>query len=318
MKRLRVTVIVIAVCLLLFALWWHNGKEAVNPTDTAKKQFIITPEENVRDIANQLKNQGLIKDPIIFFLTIKQLGLEGKIQAGNFQLSPSMTEDQIAQALTHGTTDIWVTIPEGKRATEIAEILQEKISTYDPSWKDTLATEEGYLFPDTYLFPANATIDQIIEIMKNNFMTKYHQATINQTANLSEHDIVTLASIIEREGKSPEDMKLVASVLENRLHIGMALQADATIQYAIGYTPAKKTWWPQVTGTDLDIPSAYNTYRNPGLPPTPISNPGLHALTAAATPANTDYLYYFTDGKGITHFAKTLDEQNANIAKFGE
>jgi UPF0755 protein len=318
MTRLRVTVVIIALLLLGFAMWWNNGKSAANPKDTTQQTFVIRPQENVRDIAYNLKNAGLIKDPIVFFLTIRQLGLDGKIQAGNFHLSASMTADQVAQALTHGTSDIWVTVPEGKRATEIAEILQQKIATYSLSWNATLVTNEGYLFPDTYNFPAQATLDQVVTTMKNNFNQKYQEASTNQTAKLSQADIVTLASIVEREGKSPQEMALVASVLENRLDLGMALQTDATIQYALGYSAAKKTWWPQITGTDINIISPYNTYRNPGLPPTPISNPGITALKAVLHPVATDYLYYFTDPKGVTHFAKTLDEQNANIARYGE
>lgn len=318
MTRLRVTVVVIALLLLGFAIWWNNGKGPVNSSDTSQQLFIIKPQENIRDIAYNLKNAGLIKDPIVFFLSIRQLGLDGKIQAGNFHLSASMTADQVAQALTHGTTDIWITIPEGKRATEIAEILQQKIASYDTSWTQTLITNEGYLFPDTYNFPAQASIDAIISTMKSNFNQKYRTAAVNETTKLSQEDVVTLASIVEREGKSPEEMSLIASVLENRLDLGMALQTDATIQYAIGYSPVKKTWWPQITGTDLDINSPYNTYRNPGLPPTPISNPGITALKAVLHPAETSYLYYFTDPKGVTHFAKTLDEQNSNIAHYGE
>jgi len=319
MTRLRVTVVIIALLLLGFAVWWNNGKGAVNLTDSSQHPFTITQYENIRDIAYNLKNAGLIKDPIVFFLTIRQLGLDGRIQAGNFHLSPSMTVDQIAQALTHGTTDTpQILFKEGLRATEIAEILQQNIPAYAPAWRDILITNEGYLFPDTYSFPLHATIDQIVSIMRDNFNKKYQQAAKNQTVKLSQNDVVILASIVEREGKSPQEMSTIASVLENRLDLGMALQTDATIQYAIGYSPVKKTWWPQITGADLTINSPYNTYKNPGLPPTPISNPGLTSLTAVLHPVNTDYLYYFTDPKGTTHFAKTLNEQNTNIQRYGE
>ena len=318
MKRLRVAVIVIALLLFCFAFWWNNGKGASNPSDTSEYTFTIKPYENVRDIASNLKNAGLIKDPIVFFLTIKQLGLDGKIQAGNFHLSPSMTADQIAQAFTHGTADTQILFTEGLRATEVDEILQKNISSYNPSWKNTLIANEGYLFPDTYSFPIHTSIDQIVSIMRDNFNKKYQEAAKGQTVTMSQHDAVILASIVEKEGRTDNEMKLVASVLENRLNIGMALQTDATIQYAIGYSPSKKTWWPEITGTDLNIDSPYNTYKNPGLPPTPISNPGLTALSAVLHPAVTDYLYYFTDPKGVTHFAKTLQEQNANIAKYSQ
>ncbi len=315
MKRLKITLLIIAVLAIAAFGYWFIGKQPVNVNDKSEKMFVVKQEENVRDIASSLKQQGLIRSTLVFFFTIKQLGLDGKIQAGDFRLSPSMDVTQIAQALTHGSMDVWVTVPEGKRATEIAEILKLKLPSYNSSWADKLTAEEGYLFPDTYLFPTDADINLVITTMENNFNTKYAQAEAGSINKLSKQDTVILASIVEREGKNPIEMKQIASVLENRLAIGMALQADATMQYAIGKSGR---WWPQVTSNDLQLRSAYNTYKNTGLPPTPIANPGLNALTAVLHPANTNYLYYFTDGKGITHFAKTLEEQNANIYKFGE
>lgn len=319
MKRIVITAIIFFFILLIVFFWWEAGKQPVDRSDTSRKTFVISPRENIRDIGNSLKKEGFIRDPIVFFLTVKQLSLDGKIQAGNFRLSPSMGLDEIAETLTHGTVDNWVTITEGKRADEIADTFAQKLPTYSESWRSKLITQEGYLFPDTYLFPTDATIDQVIQIMKSNFEKKYTEAQKSQTSKLSREQAVIIASIVEREGKSPDEMKLVASVLENRLNLGMALQADATVQYALGYQPVEKSWWKNsLTAQDLKIDSPYNTYANPGLPPTPISNPGLNSLTAALNPASTNYLYYFTDPKGITHFATTLDEQNANIRKYGD
>jgi UPF0755 protein len=150
--------------------------------------------------------------------------------------------------------------------------------------------------------------------MKNNFNVKYAEASAGATTKYTQEQAVTIASLVQREGKSDADMKYIASVLENRLQLGMALQVDATVQYVIGST---FKWWPTPGSADIKIVSPYNTYKNPGLPPTPIANPGLVALTAAMHPADTNYLYYMTDKKGVTHFAKTLQEQDANIAKFG-
>jgi len=315
MKRLYAVFIIIALLFLGAFSYWLSGKQPVNAADKSEKIFVVQQQENVRDIASSLKRQGLIRSTLVFFFIVKEMGLDGKIQAGDFRLSPSMDEVQIAQSLTHGSMDVWVIIPEGKRATEIAEILSQKIPLYQPSWADRLASQEGYLFPDTYLFPVATSIDQIVTTMENNFEDKYNQASKNTATKLTRTQVVILASIVEREGKSSTDMQKIASVLENRLQLGMALQTDATIQYAVGM---KGHWWPTITPTNLTIASTYNTYKNTGLPPTPISNPGLVALTAVFHPAMTDYLYYFTDGHGITHFAKTLDEQNTNINTFGE
>lgn len=294
--------------------WWTNGTRAHNSADTSQKIFVISRGEGSRQIAFALKDEGLIQDAFVFLLLIRFGDFDGKIQAGDFRLSASQTPNQILTTLTKGTLDAWITIPEGYRATEIASVLQKHISSFDPSWVDTLQLQEGYLFPDTYLFPKDATVEQIIQIMRTNFDVKYAKATQGKATSYTQKEIVTIASLIQREGRTNSDMKYISSVLENRLQLGMALQVDATVQYIIG-TPEK--WWPQPTGADLSIVSAYNTYKNPGLPPTPIANPGLVALEAALHPADTNYLYYFTDKKGVTHFSKTLEEHNANIKRFG-
>jgi UPF0755 protein len=272
---------------------------------------------NIRDLAASLQKKGLIRDPIAFFILVKTLGLEGKIQAGDFRLSASSNPQQIAENLTHGSIDIWVTFPEGLRSEEMAQILQNKFSSYRYSWLQQLKNQEGYLFPDTYLFPQDVSIDTLMSILKNNFEKKYLQIQTGSSSTFSQQNAVILASIVQREGKSANEMKMIASVLENRLKIGMALQTDATIQYARGYQPDTKTWWKKdLSLQDLKINSLYNTYTNPGLPPGPISNPGLDALTAVFNPIESSYLYYFTDPSGVTHFAKTLNEQSANIARY--
>lgn len=316
----KIKILGILTVLIIFAIfsWWTRGTLPANATDHSQKLFVVRKGEGIRTIAAELQQQGFIKDQLVFIALVKQLGLDGKIQAGDFRVSPSQTPQQIIETLTKGTLDIWVTIPEGKRAAEISEILQNKLPTYDTSWKIKLVEQEGYLFPDTYLFPHDANVTTIINIMTNNFEKKYKEASSQQTTKLARLDVVVLASILEREGRSAQDMKMIASVLENRLNIGMPLQVDASVQYALGYQPNEKDWWKKdLTTADLHIDSPYNTYLNPGLPPTPISNPGLNALTAILAPASTNYFYYISDKTGTLHFARTLDEQNANIRKFG-
>ena len=289
----------------------------VNPMDKASSIFVVNKGDTVREITYNLKTKGFIKNPIVFFLLLKKLGLDKQIQAGDFRLSPSMTAEDIAQNLTHGILDIWITIPEGKRAEEIAEILQKELATYDPSWQSILKSNEGYLFPDTYLIPKDADIKIITALMLDNFEKKFSEITQNINSPLSKEDSVILASLIEREARFPKDRPLVASVMLNRLNIGMKLDIDATVQYALGYQEDKKNWWKKdLTLEDLKINSFYNTYANPGLPPKPISNPGIAALQAALNPANTEYLYYISDKTGRNHYAKTLLEHNANIKKY--
>jgi UPF0755 protein len=226
-----------------------------------------------------------------------------------------MSAQQIATALTQSSEDIWVTIPEGKRADEIADILKEKIPTYEENWRTLLNQNEGYLFPDTYRIAKDATIEQIISQLRTTFDQKYQ--TVANTAGKSKEELTTIASLIEREARHDEDRPLVSSVIHNRLDIGMKLDLDATIQYALGYQKAENTWWKRhLTYADLALSSPYNTYKVAGLPPTPISNPGVESLEAAANPANTEYFYYLSDTNGINHYSKTLEEQERNKEKY--
>jgi len=317
MKRFLTFVVFIILVVGAAVIWWKNGTMPANANDHTAQIFIINKGEGMRKVSNDLKSKGLIKDPIVFFLLTKKLGLDTKVQAGDFRLNPSMSAYEVAQNLTHGTLDIWVTVPEGNRTAEIADILEKSIPTYKPTWRTTLAANEGYLFPDTYLIPRDATVDQIIALMKNNFNNKYAALKSQQTSNYTQNEIVTIASLVEREAKFASDRPLVASVIENRLSLGMALQIDATVQYILGYQQSEKSWWKKTLGSDdLKINSPYNTYVNPGLPPTPIANPGSAAIAAALNPTKTDYLYYVSDSKGHLYFAKTIQEHNQNVQKY--
>ena len=314
MKRLAIAFIILFLLFLSSVMFWKIGTSPVNPGNETPKIFVIEKGEGVKPIAKNLKDQGLIKNQVIFFLLTKRLGLDKRIEAGDYRLYPSMNAYEIAEELTHGTLDVWVTIPEGKRAEEIAEILEKNIPTYKDGWIDLLSQNEGYLFPDTYLVPKDADIDFIVDMMTGNFERKYD--TLKVSDNLSKDEVVILASLIEREARHAQDRPLISGVLQNRLNEGMALQVDATIQYAKG--DAKEGWWTPVTQNEYrSVVSDYNTYLYPGLPPGPIANPGLESLKAAINPSETDYLYYLTDKDGINRYAETLSEHNENIKKYG-
>lgn len=314
MKKLIALLVIVFIFLGGFIFWWQNGLSAVDSSDTVKRTFVVRPGAGVKEISSDLKKQGLIKDSVVFFLLVKQTGLEKKIQAGSFSLSPSQTTEEIAKNLTIGTQDVWITIPEGKRSEEIAAILKENLQNYDESWVSTLKENEGYLFPDTYLLPKEATIDTVVSLLRGTFDQRYQE--VENNTSLTKEQLVILASLIEREARHQEDRPLVSSVMHNRLKAGMPLDIDATVQYAIG-TPAK--WWPVLQDAARNIApgSPYNTYTNPGLPPGPISNPGLAVLKAAGNPADSDYLFYITDKDGVNRYAKTNAEHNANIRKYG-
>lgn len=317
MKKFSFLIVMLALVIGGVGAWWINGTSPADPTDNAQKNFSITRGQGVRQVANNLKEEGLIKDPVVFFLFLKQQGLDGKVQAGEFLLSPSMNATEIAAALQAATNDVRVTIPEGKRAEEVADILKQYLPNYDESWRAQLIEQEGYLFPDTYSFPKEADIDLVISTMTGNFEEKYASIPAGRnSSSYSKEDIVKIASMVEREANNDEDRPIVAAVMINRIKAGMTLDIDATVQYAIG-TSAK--WWPTLNDSARNIApdSPYNTYTNQGLPPTPISNPGLAVLQAVINAPDTEYVFYITDKNGINRYGRTLDEHNANIERYG-
>lgn len=280
---------------------------------------MIRRGENLRSIIRNLYDQKLIRSRIAFFLVVKQLGIEKKIQAGDFRLSPSMDAFKIAETLTHGTLDVWVTIVEGLRKEEIAHLIGKELDI--PEIEFIKAAKEGYLFPDTYLIPKNAGAETVIRIFNENFKKKFNQQLVEQAKrnlNLTQDQVLILASLVEREAKYDTDRKKVASILVKRLKNNWPLQVDATVQYALGYQAIEKTWWKKnLTFNDLKIDSPYNTYKNTGLPPAPICNPGLASIKAVVeADPNIDYWYYLSDKTGKTHYSKTLEEHNRNIEKY--
>ena len=317
MKKIYITLVLIAVLIITSLAWWIRGTSPASSNDNTPKIFIIEKGQGVRAIAKNLKDQGLIKDQVVFFLLTKKLGLDNKIQAGSFRLNPTMSATEVAGQLTLGTLDIWVTIPEGQRVGEIADTLEKTMPNYSSSWEAELGKHEGYLFPDTYLFPKDSTVDVVITIMTKNFDEKYKTLDTSKV-NFSKEEIVTLASLIEREAKHAEDRPLVSSVIHNRLSLGMQLDIDATIQYALGYQQNEKRWWKKsLTNDDKEVISLYNTYIRAGLPPGPIANPGLSSLEAAISPKQTDYLYYISDSSGINRYAETFEQHQENISRYG-
>lgn len=317
MKKL--TLIIFSLVLFVFITAVLLLFQPVDKNDKTPVIFVVNQGEGVNSIAQRLEQQGLVRSRFIFIFEVRRLGLGPKIQAGDFRLYKSASAAQIATELTSGTLDVWVQIIEGLRADEIAEILKNKLPTYENSWVLQLRKQEGYLFPDTYLIPKDADINLVLNIFQENFDKKIASLSLDTAKNgLSFEDSIILASIVEREARSYEVKKQVAGILLKRLNIGMKLDADATVQYALGFQPEQKSWWKKgLTFADLEIRSPYNTYRNAGLPPTPISSPGLLSLQAAfnADPT-TPYLYYLHDNLGNSYYAKTLEEHNSNKIKY--
>lgn len=317
--KTKLSVIVAGLGFLVFGfyLYFKEGSLPVNKNNKTTKIFVISKGESLTSIINRLSREGLIRNKLVFYLLVKKLGIEKKIQAGDFRLSPSMSAEEIAKNLTHGTLDLWVTIIEGLRKEEIAQIINQNFNI--PEVEFIKFVKEGYLFPDTYLIPKNADLEMILKIFESNFNQKINENIRKEIKNkgLTLDEVLTIASLVEREAKYSEDRPLVASVIFNRLNSNMKLDIDATVQYALGYQIKEKTWWKRnLTKQDLEIVSPYNTYKVVGLPPTPIANPGLDSIKAVINAPKTDYYYYISDKSGRLHFAKTLEEHNENIRRY--
>lgn len=316
-KKFFILFILLFVILTILFLWWYQATKPRNSQDITNKVFTVKKSETVRNIADRLENEGLIRSPVAFFLLSRFGGISQKIQAGDFHLNPSMNLQTIAESLTHGTVDTWIVIPEGWRNEEIARSLAKDLNI--PEKEFLMIAKEGYMFPDTYLFPQDASATTVSKTMMDNFNKKIDVKLRNQMneKNLSLENVVTIASLVEREAKFDEDRPLIASVILNRLKENMKLDIDATIQYALGYQSDRKTWWKQnLTVDDLGLDSPYNTYTHAGLPPTPIANPGLEAIQSVINAQSTPYIFYIADKTGKSHFAKTLEEHNFNIQKY--
>lgn len=328
----RVLLVSIAVFLLSLVagvfVWWKNITGPVS-TNAATVDFLVVRGRSATQIGNALHEAGLIKSGLAFKFYVQITGKSDAIQAGEFRLSPSYSLERTVETLSGPPLELWVTVPEGLRREEVAErFIQglEKSGSDVDIFREEFFTaseeSEGYLFPDTYLFPRDAKAANVVTAMKNTFDQRLSELGGIGRSNLSLEEVVTLASIIERETKTDAERSVVAGILMNRHNIGMGLQADATVQYAIANVKCQnsnvkcKDWWVQPTLEDLKTDSPYNTYKYQGLPPGPIANAGLSSLEAAINPKETNYLYYIHDSEGRIHYAETLEAHNANVAKY--
>jgi UPF0755 protein len=313
----------------------------VDPSDATKETVTIPPGSTASDIGADLAQRGLVRSPLFFRMAADQAGVGSNLAAGNYELSKSMSTPEIVQVLAKGEVKrgLVATIPEGWRSEQIADRLQATgfapredflkavSSPQSVAGSDTLPQPgvprlEGYLFPETYEVPQEVSGTRAAELMVRMFSQRMGDALRTPSeSRLSPQQVITLASIVEREAKVPSERATIASVYLNRLAQNMPLQADPTVQYAVatrdGSAASAYDYWRPLTPDDLDISSPYNTYVRTGLPPGPICNPGEASIQAVLQPAQTDYLYFVaqTDGSGTHLFARTLDEHNANIAK---
>jgi UPF0755 protein len=313
----------------------------VLPTSTPGETIIVSIQEgeSAQEVAEKLEDEGIISSGLLFRVLVALQGYEDKLVAGDYEFDGGTPTLEVVERIRHGqTAPLVVTIREGLRAEEIAELMEDKkvLSAEDfleaiKSWyefsflytKPYWATLEGYLFPDTYFFSRNMTGEEVVQQILENFHQRVDDELRQEAAvaGLSMHTVLILASIVEREAQVPDERPVIAGVFLKRLRRGMPLEADPTVQYALGNDPASVArygyWKEELTQADLEVDSAYNTYRYAGLPRGPICNPGLDSITAVIRPAETNYLYFVARADGSHVFAETLEEHLSNIERYG-
>jgi UPF0755 protein len=299
----------------LFGMVWYQDNLKAPSIDASTKVFVIQPNEAVPSISSRLQDEGLIKNSLAFRIYLRLSGQDSQIQTGDFKLRANMTASEIAENLHTGAIDIWVTLLEGWRVEEIAVELKKKLGVDETEFLNV--AKEGYMFPDTYLIPRDASASEVAQMLENNFNKRLADNSLSPAGgnrDLSFEEKIILASIVERESKGDlEEKATIAGILLNRIRQDMALQADATIQYDRGNP---ENWWPTLTPDEYTVDSPSNTYTRPGLPPGPIANPGIDSIKAAFSPQSTDFLYYIHAPDGQIYYARTLDEHNANVAEY--
>lgn len=287
-----------------------------NVLNTASANFPVAVDITVREgmshrgITELMEEKGAVRSSWYLYFVLSQMFGNEFVQAGTYRFDTPLTTHEVAQMLIEGSAEplVSVTFPEGFSVKNMLTYLPESLKN---SLLLLANDSEGYLFPDTYFITKDTTFEELLTRMRATFDKKlslHDEAIKNST--LTKEEIVTLASIVEREAKNGESKKMVAGVLLNRLAINMPLQVDATFDYIIGKTSA------ELTLDDLAMDSPYNTYKYLGLPPTPISNPGMESILAVLEPTESEYLYYLTANDGTFHYAKTFEEHKVNKERY--
>ena len=337
---MKIIVFIILILIVLLGVAVAGGyfyleaqvEKSISAAAREGKVFEVKLGESVGAIAGRLADDGFISKPIFFKYAIWKSGIGELLKAGKYLLNSGMSPLEIGRLMAEGGVwrdEVAVTIPEGFNLREIDERIKAAgflansslaladLTTGDfKKDYDFLATApnstslEGYLFPDTYHFEKNTSLETAVRKMLDNFDKKLSADLREEIRGQSKtiFEIVTMASIIEKEVITADDMKMVSGVLRRRLDIGMPLQADATVVYVVGRG--------ELTYDDLKTDTPYNTYTRKGLPKGPISNPGLRAIQAAIYPTPSDYLYYLSKPTKETVFSRTLDEHNKAKEKY--
>ena len=329
MKKALLILLLIVLVAGGAAFYFYRG--VVTPYRAFSGEQFVTIDQgaSVAAMGRKLADAGVVRDVRSFQIAARLRGAEKRLQAGEYRFEREATPFEIVERIARG--DVFVrpiTFPEGRTAAEMAAIYQERgfgsaadflhevsdqtrVAPLDPAARDL----EGYLFPSTYRMPRNATARALVGLMVQSF-EKAFDSDLRAAASamgLSVREAVIMASLVEEEAQKPDERPMISAVYHNRLKIGMGLQCDATVIYAL---QRAGRWNGNITRADLGMDSPYTTSRYRGLPPGPIANPGRASLEAAVRPADVGYLYYVSRNDGSHAFASTLDEHNRNVQQY--
>ena len=330
MKKILLFLLVLLVVCAGAGWWLYSSVDRPYKAYDGAEQFVEIPQGSGSvSIAKRLTDAGVVQDVTAFRLAVWISGSGRRLQAGEYRFDRPMSPRQVADKIARG--DVYVqpiTFREGLTIRQMAALYESRgfgdaktfiaaasreglVAEIDPAAKDL----EGYLFPDTYSMPRKSTAEQLIARMVAGFRKALTPDIVDRAAarGLSVRELVTLASIVEKETGAAEERPLVAAVYSNRLRIGMGLQCDPTVIYAL---ERAGRFDGNLKREDLQFDSPYNTYRYAGLPPGPIASPGRASLEAAASPASVPYVYFVSKNDGTHAFAETLDEHNRNVQKY--
>jgi UPF0755 protein len=333
-KKLLISLLVVVVLIAggaaAFAFYMVNRIQEPYKGFPEAERFVEIPSgTGAAEIRRRLVEAGVVSDELAFRAALMWTGQSRALKAGEYRFDRPMSVVEVVEKLARG--DVYghpITFPEGLTIREMASIAESRgfgtadefvkatrdaslVNDLDPAAKDL----EGYLFPETYTLPRGTPVTKLVSLMVERFRDTYAtlEAKRSNEVNLSTREIVTLASLVEKETGRPEERPLVAAVYWNRLNKKMAMQADPTVVYAL---VKAGTYDGNIRRRDLELDSPYNTYRYPGLPPGPIASPGRASLEAALAPASVEYLYFVSRNDGSHAFAETLAKHNANVQEY--
>lgn len=303
------------------------------PEGSEPAPVVVVPGASTGQVADLLASAGVIRSPLLFRVVARLMKADGRIQSGEYVFQPGINVRDALDILVKGKVVYHpFTVREGLALEDIAALVEEKSFGSKDKFLEaasdlSLAPDfvphdylksakyplEGYLFPDTYYIRKGMTERDLVVMMTQRFLEVFTEELQEKAASmgLSPHEAATLSAIVEREAQAPDERPIIAAVYLNRLKIGMKLDADPTVLYALGKPPDALVLWK-----DLEVDSPYNTYRNPGLPPGPIGNFGKASLEAVLNPEDVDFLYFVAKNDGTHAFARTLSEHNANRALY--